>query len=119
MDPFQTPFIVALSAGEANGGAFAVVPAGNRAVIEHVSVYATGIGARSADYFITSTIEDNSTFREVPIVTQVGAAGAVLGSHSFRAFASPDTQFGAVIRRNNTAGQVVATFVLAGYFEPV
>ena len=88
-------------------------------MIEHVSVHATGPGARSADYFITSTIEDNSTFREVPIVTQPAATGAVLGSHPFRAFASPDTQFGAVIRRSNTAGRVVASFVLAGFYEPV
>jgi hypothetical protein len=88
MEPFQQQFVVALEAGTANGGAFETVPAGKRAVIKHVSVYATGDGLEKADYFITSTIEDDSTFREVPIVTKVGALG-VIGSHSCRAFAAP------------------------------
>ena len=55
MEPFQQQFIVALDAGVANDGAFEIVPAGKRAVIEYVSVYATGVGTEKADYFITST----------------------------------------------------------------
>jgi hypothetical protein len=110
--------VVALEAGTANGSAFETVPAGKRAVIKHVSVYATGDGPEKADYFITSTIEDDSTFREVPIVTKVGALG-VIGSHSCRAFAAPGTQFGGVIRRLDTTGRIVATIVIAGYYIPV
>jgi len=71
-----------------------------------------------ADYFITSTIEDDSSFREVPIVTKVGALG-VIGSHFFRAFAAPGTQFGGVIRRLDTSGRIVATIVVTGYYIPV
>jgi hypothetical protein len=56
MEPFQEKFIVILSSGVANGGDFKTVPAGKRAVIEHVSVYDTGTGANTADYFFTSTI---------------------------------------------------------------
>ena len=118
MEPFQQQFIVSLEAGIANGGAFEIVPAGKRAVIKHVSVYATGNGTEKADYFITSTIEDDSTFREVPIVTKIGALG-VLGSHPFRAFAAPGTQFGGVIRRLDTSGRIVATIVITGYYIPV
>jgi hypothetical protein len=118
MEPFQQQFVVVLEAGVANGGAFEIVPAGNRAVIEHVSVHAIGVGTEKADYFITSTIEDNSTFREIPIVTKVGALG-VLGSHSFRAFAAPGTQFGGVIRRLDTAGRISATIVITGYYTTV
>jgi len=118
MEPFQQQFVVALEAGTANGGAFETVPAGKRAVVKHVSVYATGDGPEKADYFITSTIEDDSTFREVPIVTKVGALG-VIGSHSCRAFAALGTQFGGVIRRLDTTGRIVATIVIAGYYIPV
>jgi hypothetical protein len=118
MEPFQQQFVVALEAGIANDGEFEIVPAGKRAVIEHVSVYATGVGTEKADYFITSTIEDDSTFREVPIVTKVGALG-VLGSHSFRAFAAAGSQFGGVIRRLDTSGRIVATIVITGYYIPV
>jgi hypothetical protein len=118
MEPFQQQFVVVLEAGIANGGAFETVPAGKRAVVEHVSVNAIGVGAEKADYFITSTIGDNSTFREVPIVTKVGALG-ILGSHSFRAFAAPGTQFGGVIRRLDTAGKISATIVITGYYASV
>jgi hypothetical protein len=117
MDPFQENFSARLAAGEANGGKFQVVPAGKRAVIEHVSVSASGAGAPSADYFFTSTIGGNSDFREVPIVTQSGAQPTlVIGSHPLRAFADPETQFGAVIRRQDTTGDVFADFIVAGYY---
>ncbi len=119
MNGFQETFSVGLSVGEANGGAFETVPAGMIAVIEHVSVHASGTGASSADYFITSTLEDDSAFREVPIVAHVGGTGAMVGSHPLRAFANGGTQFGGVIRRSNANGEVVARFVLAGHFIPV
>jgi hypothetical protein len=118
MEPFQQQFVVTLETGTANGGAFETVPAGERGVIKHVSVYATGSDPEKADYFITSTIEDDSTFREVPIITKVGALG-VIGSHSVRAFAAPGTQFGGVIRRVDTSGRIVATIVIAGYYISV
>lgn len=118
MEPFQQQFVVSLEAGIANGGAFETVPAGKRALIKHVSVYATGNGTEKADYFITSTIEDDSTFREVPIITKVGALG-VIGSHSVRAFAAPGTQFGGVIRRLDAPGRIVATIIITGYYIPV
>jgi hypothetical protein len=109
MDPFQESFVVHLSAGEANGGTFLVVPSGKLAVIEHVSVHASGAGAAMAGYFITSTIGGDSAFREVPIVTQAGTGTFVIGSHPLRAFAEPDSQFGAVIGRSDTTGDVVRT----------
>jgi hypothetical protein len=118
MEPFQEKFTVILSSGVANGGDFKTVPAGKRAVIEHVSVYDTGTGANTADYFFTSTIGDNSMFMEVPIVTRMGALG-IIGSHSFRAFAAPGTEFGGVVRRLDTTGMIQASIVVAGYYEPV
>ncbi len=118
MKPFQERFVVILDVGIANGGAFETVPAGKRAVIEHVSVYDTGPGAKTADYFITSTIGDNSAFREVPIVTKPGAFG-IVGSHPLRAFAAPETQFGGVVRRLDASGRIEATIVIAGYYTPV
>jgi hypothetical protein len=121
MEPFQQLFVVVLQAGIANGGEFETVPAGKLAVIEHVSVDASGgFASANADYLIKSTIQDNSTFREVLIVvTKVGALGGVIGSQSVRAFAAPGTQFGAVIRRLDTAERISASFVLTGHFEPV
>jgi hypothetical protein len=118
MEPFQQLFVVVVQAGTTSGGEFETVPTGKLAVIEHVSVDATGIGAEKADYHITSTIQDGSTFREIPIVTKVGALG-VIGSHSVRAFAAPGTQFGGVIRRLDTAERISAAFVITGHFEPV
>lgn len=118
MEPFQQEFVVVLAAGIANGGEFETVPAGKRAVIEHVSVDATGRGSEKADYLIKSTIGDNSTFREFPIITKVGAIG-VIGSQPVRAFAAPGTQFGAVVRRLDTAERIGATFVITGNFIPV
>ena len=115
-DPFQESFVVILPSGVANDGVFEVVPPGKRAVIEHVSVYARGTNAATADYFITSTIGGGSAFREVPIVTALSPSGAVIGSQSYRAFADPQTQFGAVIRRLDTTNPVGATFVITGYF---
>jgi hypothetical protein len=104
----------------ANVGDFKIVPRRKLAIIEHVSIYASGLAAKTADYFITSTIGDNSAFREVPIVTTPGGtfdqSGAVLGSHPVRAFAKSRTQFGAVIRRIDTTEQLVARFVLAGHY---
>ncbi len=117
-DPFQKSFVVIFPPGIANGGAFEVVPFGKRAVIEHVSVYASGVNAATADYFITSTIGGDSAFREVPIVTALSPSGSVIGSQSYRAFADPETQFGAVIRRQNTTNAVTARFVITGYFVP-
>jgi hypothetical protein len=119
MDSFQENFEVHLEVGVANGGAFKVVPTGKTAVIEHASVQASGEGAATADYFISSTIGGDSAFREVPIVTQGGHSGRVVGSHPLRAFAASDTQFGGVIRRLSTTGDVRATFVLAGFYAPV
>ena len=120
MDPFQENFVVVLAAGEANGGAFKTVATGKRAVIEHVSVYGNPAAARLADYFITSTIEDNSAFREVPIVTALTPSGFILGSHPLRAYAAPGTQFGGVIRRYGDLTQrISATFVFSGYYVPV
>lgn len=120
MNAFQESFFVRLEEGEANGGDFGVVPDGMIAVIEHVTVTATGTGAGTADYFITSTIGGPGAFREVPVITAPGATGVtVLGSHSFRAFGGPGSQFGGVIRRFNLAGTVDASFVLAGYYTPV
>ena len=120
MEPFQQLFVVVLQAGIANGGEFETVPAGKLAVIEHVSVDATGVASANADYLIKSTIQDNSTFREVLIVvTKVGALGGVIGSQSVRAFAAPGTQFGAVIRRLDTAERISASFVITGHFIPV
>lgn len=118
MEPFQERFSVGLQVGEANGGDFKTVPAGKRAVIEHVSVYDTGLGAKTADYFLTSTIGDDSMFIEVPIVTKPGALG-VVGSHPVRAYAAPETQFGGVVRRGDTRGSIQAAIVLAGYYEDV
>jgi hypothetical protein len=118
MEPFQQKFDVVLEPGIANGGAFETVPAGKRAVIEHVSVYDTGPGAKTADYFITSTIGDNSAFREVPIVTKLGAVG-IVGSHPLRAFAAPGTEFGGVVRRLDASGRIQATIVIAGYYVSV
>jgi hypothetical protein len=118
MEPFQKRFVVGLDVGIANGGAVETVPDGKRAVIEHVSVYDTGPGAKTADYFITSTIEDSSTFAEVPIVTKAGALG-VLGSHPIRAFAAPGTEFGGVVRRLDTTGKIQATIILTGYYVDV
>ena|SRR5437764_10648800 len=115
MEPFQKQFVVGLDDGVANGGAFETVPAAKRAVIEHVSVYDTGPGAKAADYFFTSTIQDSSTFVEVPIVTKPGAMG-VLGSHPIRAFAAPGTEFGGVVRRLDTTGRIQATISVAGYY---
>lgn len=121
MEPFQQRFVVVLAAGIANGGEFEIVPAGKLAVIEHVSVDATGgLATANADYLITSTIQDNSTFRETLImVTKVGALGSVIGSQSVRAFAAPGTQFGAVMRRLDTVERISATFVITGHFIPV
>jgi hypothetical protein len=120
MEPFQQLFVVVLQAGIANGGEFETVPAGKLAVIEHVSIDGTGVGTQNADFLIKSTIQDNSTFREVPIVvTKASALGAVIGSQPVRAFAAPGTQFGAVIRRLDTAERISASFVITGHFIPV
>lgn len=83
-------------------------------------MFATGAGAGSADYFVTSTLTDNSAFREVPIVTRLGPTGAVLGSHPHLAYANESTEFGGVIRRmGSTYGLVVASFVVTGHFVTV
>jgi hypothetical protein len=103
MEPFQVAFTVVLNAGIANGGDFKTVPLGKRAVIEHVSVFAEPPAALPAQYFITSTIGGTSAFREVPIVTAPTGTGAVVGSHPIRAYADPQTEFGAVIRRFDTS----------------
>ena len=120
MEPFQETFVVNLAAGVANGGDFKFVPRKRLAVIEHVSIYASGLAAKTADYFITSTIGDDSEFRDVPIVTTRGGtfdqSGAVLGSHPIRAFANAKTQYGPVIRRLDTTVQLIASFVLAGHY---
>jgi hypothetical protein len=121
MEPFQQKFVVVLQSGIANGGEFETVPAGKLAVIEHVSFDASGgFASTNANYLITSTIQDNSTFRDVPIVvTKVGPFGSLIGSQSVRAFAAPGTQFGASIRRLDTAERISASFVITGHFEPV
>ena len=119
MTPFQNTIAVALNAGIANDGAFVTVPTGQRAVIEHVSVYATGDGAPAADYFITSMIGGDSGSCEVPIVTLQTGTGFVRGSQPIRAFADPGTQFGAIVRRISGTGDVRANFVLAGYYVAV
>jgi hypothetical protein len=122
MEPFQEQFVVHLNAGIANGGQFMTVPARKRAVIEHVSVSADPPGANTANYFITSTIGNPPTanFREVPIFTaRTQGTNVVIGSHPIRAYANPGTEFGAVIRRIETSHEVIATFVLAGHYEPV
>jgi hypothetical protein len=119
MEPFQEQFVVVLPVGVANDGTFKTVPAGKRAVIEHVSVDADPPAANLADYFITSTIEGSSGFKEVPVVTVRTGTGAVVGSHPLRAYANPGTEFGAVIRRSDTSQRLAATFVLAGYYVPV
>jgi hypothetical protein len=80
MEPFQQQLVVALEAGTANGGAFETVPAGKRAVIKHVSVYATGDGTEKADYFITSTsktIRPFERFRSSPRVERLGSLEAI------------------------------------------
>jgi hypothetical protein len=118
MEPFQEQFVVVLPVGVANDGTFKTGPAGKRLVIEHVSVDADPAAAQLANYYITSTIEDNSTFREVPIVTALTASGRVIGSHPLRAYANPGTEFGAVIRRLDTSQRITASFVLAGYYVP-
>jgi hypothetical protein len=116
--PFQETFIVILANGVANDGDFKTVPNGKLAVIEHVSVYAVGIGAGNADYFITSTIGTSADFREVPIVTAPALSGVpVLGSQAYTAFANPGTKYGAVVRRLNLSGNVIARFVITGYFK--
>jgi hypothetical protein len=119
MEPFQEQFVVTLDAGVANGGEFKTVPLGKRAVIEHVSVFADPPAATAAEYFITSTIGGTSAFREVPIFTARIGTGAVVGSHPMRAYADPQTEFGAVIRRTDTTQRIMATFVLAGRYDPV
>jgi hypothetical protein len=120
MDPFQSTFVVILPAGVANDGTFTVVPAAKRAVIEHASVYANPpSAAATGDYFVTSTIDGNSGFREVPLLAVRTGSGAVVGSHPLRAYADPGTEFGAVIRRSDTSQELQATFVLAGYYLPV
>jgi hypothetical protein len=119
MEPFQEAFVVSLDAGIANGGDFMTVPLGKRAVIEHVSVFADPPAAIAAQYFITSTIGGTSAFREVPIFTTLIGTGAVVGSHPIRAYADPQTEFGAVIRRTDTSQRIIATFVLAGHYDPV
>jgi hypothetical protein len=117
VEPFQQQFTVVVEAGTTSGSALETVPAGKLAVIEHVSVSASGFGNEKADYFIISTIQDNSTFREVPIVTKPAVFG-VIGSHSVRAFAAPETRFGAVIRRLDTGDRIAASFIITGHFEP-
>jgi hypothetical protein len=119
MEPFQEQIIVSLDAGIANGGDFKTVPLGKRAVIEHVSVFAEPPAATRAQYFITSTIGGPSAFREVPIFTALIGTGAVVGSHPIRAYADPQTEFGAVIRRIDTSQRVMASFVLAGHYDSV
>jgi hypothetical protein len=118
MEPFQQQFNVSVDAGLTSGSALETVPAGKLAVIEHVSVSASGFGNEKADYFIISTLQDNTTFRDVPIVTKPGVFG-VIGSHSVRAFAAPETRFGAVIRRLDTGDRIGASFIITGHFEPV
>jgi hypothetical protein len=102
MDPFQQQFSVILHPGEANGGDItANVPAGKPAIIEHVSVCATGEGAPNADYFVVSSISGNTGNFDVPLVTHLAPSGAV-GSHPCRAFGSAGTQFGGWIRGTDT-----------------
>jgi hypothetical protein len=118
MDPFQEQFTVSLPDGSiANDGAYKIVPAGKLAVIEHVSVWVEGAGAANGLYFITSVISGTNWLR-VPIVTQIGPNGDVIGSHPCRAFAGSGTQFGAIVWRLKLAGAVQASFVLAGYYTP-
>ena len=112
MEPFQEQFVVVLDAGVANDGDFKTVPLGKRAVIEQPPA------AIPAQYFITSTIGGPSAFREVPIVTAPTGTGAVVGSHPVRAYADPQTEFGAVIRRFDTSQRLTASFVLAGHYDP-
>jgi hypothetical protein len=120
MEPFQEVFVVHLNVGIANGGAFMRVPSGKLAVIEHVSVSPTGLGASTADYFVKSTIGDGSTFREVPVVVaRTPGSGSIIGSHPIRAYGKPGTEFGGVVRRIDNSQDVFASFVLAGHYEPV
>jgi hypothetical protein len=119
MEPFQEVFVVHLNVGIANGGAFMRVPAGKLAVIEHVSVSTTGRTANEADYFVTSTIKDGSTTREVPVVVARAPSGSIIGSHPIRAYGKAGTEFGGVVRRiGNLQEDVFGSFVLAGHYEP-
>jgi hypothetical protein len=121
MEPFQDKFVVSLNANIANGGTYKTVPSGKLLVIEHVSVDASVGGAAllGADYYITSTIEGSSAYREVPIITQKTPTGLVHGSHPLRAYAASGTQFGGVIRRFGDLSQtIIASFVIAGYYVP-
>lgn len=116
MEPFQEYFGVILQANEANGGAYITVPAGKRAVIEHVSVYAEPPGA---DYFFVSTLGSTSTFRNACVVAAKSVTGWFVGSHPLRAYAGPGTQCGGVVRRYASGPRISAEFVVAGYYEPV
>ena len=119
MEPFQEVFVVHLNVGIANGSALMRVPAGKLAVIEHVSVSTTGLTASEADYFVTSTIRDGSTFREVPVVVARAPSGSIIGSHPIRAYGKAGTEFGGVVRRiGNLQQDVFGSFVLAGHYEP-
>ncbi len=118
MDAFQKKFTIQLSEGEANTGSFGVVPEGKTAVIEHVSLIASGTGALKADYFITSTVAGPDEFTDVPVMSMVGFSGAfALASHPVRAYAAAGTQFGGVVRRFDTTGRVDANIVLTGYYS--
>lgn len=118
MDVFQQKFTIQLTEGEANTGTFGVVPDGKTAVIEHVSVIASGAGALKAEYFVTSTAAGPDEFTDSPVITKVGLSGQfVVGSHPLRAYAAAGTQFGGVVRRFDTTGRVDATIVLTGYFS--
>jgi|SRR5258708_29451813 hypothetical protein len=118
MEHFQETVAVVLAAGEANGGAFLSVPAGKRAVIEHVSVQADPANvAIQANYFHTSTIGGSGAFRHVPVIV-VHQGDSVIGSHPLRAYADPGTEWGGSIRRSNTTERLVATFVFAGHYVP-
>lgn len=118
MDAFQKKFIIQLSEGEANSGSFDEVPGGKTAVIEHVSVIASGLGALNADYFFTSTAAGPDEFTDVPVMAMAGFSGVfALASHPVRAYAAAGTQFGGVVRRFDTGGRVDATIVLTGYYS--
>lgn len=118
MDVFQERFSIVLNEGEANTGSFGVVPDGKTAVIEHVSLVATGPGAPKAEYFMTSTTAGPDAYREIPVITKVGLSGVfVVGSHPVRAYAGAGTQFGGVVRRPDTNGRLDATVVLTGYYS--
>ncbi len=95
------------------GGTFLVVPSGKLGVIEHRS---TLLGqTKVSGYFITSTIGGGVRLQRGPDSDARRRGDVVIGSHPLRAFAAADTQYGAVVRRSDTAGNVMASLVVSGF----